>query len=411
MSSDRVIAMIVWNEFLNDARVLKEAQTLQAAGYQVIVHALHTPGVTREYETLPCGVKVVRVARSPFWRWRKKDLATANKQGHIKVNSASIKKLSLTKQLLRIIARTWTHLGLVRQLVRSKPNVLHSHDVNTLPTAWLASVITRVPLVYDAHEISTDREGYTGFRKLVGWVEKKLMPRTAGTITTTDIRAKFFALAYKIPRPLVLQNRPCLTHAPRTEKIREHLGLKEAWPIVLYQGGLQQGRGLELLVNVARQVNNAYFVFIGGGRLTERLRALVSEFALEEQVYFIDTVSLSDLPLYTASADIGIQPIENTCLNHFSTDSNKVFEYIMAGLPIVASDLPEIRKLIKSFHLGLLVKPGYGAELVSAIQQLVVDKHARNLFSANAFKAAKLMNWEAQEKQLVNLYEKILSPK
>lgn len=71
------IAMIVWNEFLNDARVLKEAQTLQSAGYQVRVFALHTPGVTRQQERLEGGIEVFRVARSPLWRLRKRKIASA----------------------------------------------------------------------------------------------------------------------------------------------------------------------------------------------------------------------------------------------------------------------------------------------------------------------------------------------
>ena len=63
--------MVVWNDFRNDARVLKEAQTLQAVGYQVTVFALHTPGLTPMREVLDTGVRVLRVARSPLWKWRK----------------------------------------------------------------------------------------------------------------------------------------------------------------------------------------------------------------------------------------------------------------------------------------------------------------------------------------------------
>lgn len=404
------VSMIVWNEFRNDARVLKEAQTLQSAGYQVTVHALHTPGVTQERVTLPCGVKVVRVARSPLWKWRKKHLAAAkgNAQSQVKKPSGPIKKLSLKGQVLRIIARSWTHLGLLYQLVRSKPDVVHGHDVNTLPTAWLASVIARVPLVYDAHEISTDREGYASFRKIVGWVEKKLMPRAAGTITTTDIRAKFFALAYKVPRPLVLQNRPRLTQVAKSDKIRQQLGLTEDWPIAVYQGGLQQGRGLERIVDAAQQVEGAYFVFIGGGRLELPLKEQTARLGLEDKVRFIDTVSLDELPHYTASADIGVQAIENTCLNHYSTDSNKLFEYMMAGLPIVATKLPEIRKVVHQFDFGITIPPADTNALAQAIQKLVDDPELRQRYGDNAVKGALVLNWEEQERKLVSLYENIL---
>lgn len=399
-----IISMIVWNEFLNDARVLKEAQTLQAVGYSVIVHALHTPGKTQERETLPGGIKVVRVARSPFWRFRKRKklMMKNNFSVHEKLPS-----MSPTKQMLRLLARFSTHVGLLCRLIASRADVIHAHDVNVLPTAWLASCFLRVPLIYDAHEISTDREGYKSFRHVVGWVEKKIMPRTIGSITTTDARAKFFARAYGVTRPLVLQNRPRQHHIERSTRIRDELNLSEPLPIVLYQGGLQQGRGLALLVEAAAEVKNAYFVFIGGGRLSSSLKMQAESLGITDRVFFIPTVALNDLPAYTLSADIGVQPIENTCLNHFTTDSNKLFEYVLAGLPVIASKVPEIKKVVEGYGLGILFPPGDKLALVDALNNLITDSAARLCYTKNACKAASSLNWEAQEHGLIELYKKI----
>ncbi|MGR4068065.1 glycosyltransferase family 4 protein [Billgrantia sp. C5P2] len=410
------VSMIVWNEFLNDARVLKEAQTLQAMGHQVVVHALHTPGVTEERETLASGVQVVRVARSPLWKLRKRKRLEAERNAAKKSEktkpqsqkAAAPPPETFVRQLLKLVARLWTHAGLAIQLMRSRPDAIHAHDVNVLPTAWIAAKIARVPLVYDAHEISTDREGYKAFRGVVGWLEKKLMPRAAGTITTTDARAKFFARAYGIPRPLVLQNRPRLVKVKGSNRIREELGLVEPWPIVLYQGGLQPGRGLPRLVEAAASVLNAYFVFIGGGRQAHELHELTAKLELKERVRFIPTVALSELPSYTASADIGVQPIENTCLNHFTTDSNKLFEYVIAGLPVVASQLPEISKVVRNHDLGLLVPPGDTEALAGAIRQLVESLDLRVYYRSKAEQAAESLNWESQEQALVELYERVL---
>jgi glycosyltransferase involved in cell wall biosynthesis len=404
------ITMIVWNEFLNDARVLKEAETLSGMGYLVTVHALHTPGLTKERETLASGIRVVRVARSPFWKWRKRELPSTDQasQSITKKAVGPISKVSHKMLILRIVARLWTHVGLIFQMIKSQPDIVHAHDVNTLPTGWLVSVLTRSPLIYDAHEISTDREGYASFRSIVGWVEKHLMPRAAASITTTDTRAKFFARAYGVPRPLVLQNRPRYELVERSQRIRNELNLQETWPIVLYQGGLQQGRGLERLVEAAAQVSNSYFVFIGGGRIESVLKELAHSLGLENRVYFIPTVSLADLPSYTASADIGVQPIENTCLNHLSTDSNKLFEYMMAGLPVVASSLPEIRTLVSEHELGLLVEPGSISELAFAICRLVGNDDLRHKFEKNAAIASQHLNWDEQEGALLSLYKDVL---
>ncbi|WP_247620063.1 glycosyltransferase family 4 protein [Chromohalobacter moromii] len=403
-----IVSMIVWNEFLNDARVTKEAETLQEQGHQVIVHALHTPGRTQETEALESGVKVVRVARSPFWRLRKGKAQQATSKTASKAQpKGPLPSMRPHRQLLRLMARLWTHAQLVYQLVKSRPDVVHAHDVNVLPTAWLAATLTRAPLVYDAHEISTDREGYAAFKGLVAWFERRIMPRAAGTITTTDARAKFFARAYGVERPVVLQNRPRLTVVARNDRIREELGLTQPWPIVLYQGGIQQGRGLPRLVEAAASVPDAYFVFIGGGRQERELYELREKLGLEDRVHFIPTVALSELPHYTASADIGVQPIENTCLNHFTTDSNKLLEYVIAGLPVVASDMPEIRKVVRQHELGLLIEPGNTKALAEAIQALVNDPAKRATYAGNAREAAQTLNWEDQEHLLVSLYRKI----
>lgn len=388
--------MLVWNNFLNDARVLKEAETLVGAGYRVTVHALHLPGVTVSCETLESGVRIKRMGMRQAKRQADSNQALAGR--------------SRGALGMAAVSRVGTHLAMLSSLVLSRPDAIHAHDVNVLPTAWLASVLARAPLVYDAHEISTDREGYKAFRGLVGWVEKKLMPKAAGTITTTEARAKFFARAYGVPRPLVLQNRPRLTKAQRSNRIRDELQLEKSWPIVLYQGGLQQGRGLPRLVEAAQFVEAAYFVFIGGGRQEGELHKLTDALGLGDRVRFIPTVALSELPSYTASADIGVQPIENTCLNHFTTDSNKLFEYVVAGLPVVASQLPEISKVVREHDLGLLIPPGDTHALANAIRRLVSEPELRQHYRARAEQAAQTLNWETQEQSLVALYAKVLAP-
>lgn len=388
------VSMLVCNSFLNDARVRKEAETLVQAGYQVTVHALALPGVAPCSEVLASGV---RVQRHGAIKARSEHKLATNKRERSKWEVFSL----LALRLRALTSMAWATF-------RSHPDIVHAHDVNMLPSAWIAARFAKVPLVYDAHEISTDREGYKAFRGLVGWLEKRLMPKAAGTITTTEARAKFFARAYGIPRPLVLQNRPRLVKVEGSQRIREQLGLNEPWPIVLYQGGLQLGRGLPRLVEAAARVPNAYFVFIGGGRQEKELHDLAERLNIADRVRFIPTVALDELPAYTASADIGVQPIENTCLNHFTTDSNKLFEYVIAGLPVVASQLPEIGKVVREHDLGLLVPESDTQALATAIRQLVEAPELRQHYRANARTAAETLNWEAQERELVALYARVL---
>lgn len=392
------VAMVVWNDFRNDARVLKEAESLQLSGYAVTVFALHIPGVTPQRERLKSGIEVVRVALNPFGACFRKWTGNAVKARRVKPQN----------KLVMIASRLWAHVELMWRMKQLKADVVHSHDVNTLPTAWIAAKLSGAKMIYDAHEISSSREGYSAFSKLVSWLEAGLMPRVQGAITTTEIRAKFFARMYGVKRPVVLQNRPRSQVLMTSNRLREELDLEEGRPIVVYQGGLQPGRGLEGLVRAAEKVSNAYFVFIGSGLLEVTLKDLAIDLGLRERVHFIPTVPLDQLPSYTASADVGVQPIENTCLNHYSTDSNKLFEYVQAGLPVVASDLPEIRRVVKEYNLGKLVSPGNAEELEFALIKMVEDAEIRRYYAENSSAASEKLTWEEQEHKLLDLYAAVI---
>lgn len=409
------VAMVVWNTFENDARVLKEAQTLSSHGYQVRVHALHVPGVTERQETLEDELQVSRVPTGLFPRRHPGGGRAGPEQGKVSRVTPSgaaatvpgARVGSLRRGLL-VASRLVAHARLLWAMIGMRPDVVHAHDVNTLPTAWLAARLARARLVYDAHEISTSREGYQSFRRLAASVERFVMPRADGTITTTDRRAAFFARAYRVPRPLVLQNRPRKQMVTGGIRIRDELGLDHPWPVVLYQGGLQPGRGLDRIVDAAARVAEAWFVFIGGGRMAPELERQVRALGLEDRVRFIPTVSLEDLPSFTASADIGVQAIENTCLNHLTTDSNKLFEYVAAGLPVVASNFPEIRKIVREHDIGLLVPSDDTDALADAIGRLAGDAALRTHYANNARRAAEVLTWEEQENTLIDLYCRVL---
>ena len=242
-----------------------------------------------------------------------------------------------------IVSRGAIHLRLFRAMVASLPDVVHAHDVNTLPTAWAAARRARARLVYDAHEISTDREGYRELRGTIAWAEKRLMPRADATITTTAMRATFFARAYGVPRPLVLQNRPRYADLPRgTRDSRLARARRHRSPLSSTRAGCSRGGGSRTWWRRCPGSRPAISSTSAAAGCSRALEGMVAERGLAAFVHFVPTVPLAELLVWTASADIGVQPIRNTCLNHLSTDSNKLFEYAMAGLPVVASNFPEI---------------------------------------------------------------------
>lgn len=383
------VAMLVWNTLEHDARVRREAGTLCRAGYEVSVYCLHAPGKTVRKEVLPSGVHVQRVGFRPG--------ARLVEEGRGRSSALSM-----------MFSVVLVQVSMLMRIAFSRPEVVHAHDVNMLPIGWLAARLSGARLVYDAHEISTSREDYQHLRRLVARLEAWLMRRVEATITTTATRARYFSRAYGVSRPLVLQNRPVPHELPSEDVLRRSLGIEEGRLVVLYQGGVQAGRGLKLVLRAAACINSADFVFVGSGRLKPELQRMASELSLDDRVHFVSALPVDDLPAWTACADIGLQVIENTCFNHFSTDSNKLFEYIMVGVPVIASNLPEIRKIVREEDVGILLEPGNVEGLVKAIDGLVENHSERQAMRKRALSAATRLSWESQEERLLNLYRKVL---
>jgi glycosyltransferase involved in cell wall biosynthesis len=302
-------------------------------------------------------------------------------------------------------------LGVNWRMYRSarafSPDVIHAHDVNTLAPAWLAARMAGARLVYDAHEISADREGYDGRIWLVKLVERWLGNRAQGRITTTQARADWFMSAYHYPEVTVLQNRPVRNIADGSNLIRERFDIPADQPLVLYQGGLQWGRGLSNLLEAMRGLPRGHLVFVGDGVQRAALEQAAADMA--DRVHFVGQVPLAELPAWTASADIGVQTLRNTCLNHYTTDSNKLFEYVMGGLPVVASDFPEIRTVVTADDLGVLVDPDDVESIRGALGRLLDDEPYRQRLADNARRAREHLDWTSQAPKLLDLYRAVVS--
>lgn len=421
----RRVVMTVWNSFVTDARVTKEAETLINAGAEVMVLAVLSSNDLAAKEITGSGIRVMRISkRLPFlldilWRGLRKLWSFVHIGGKGGDNGDVTEEVHDPQPadprkrpfLRRMISRIGAVAGMFRMAWlawKENADVYHAHDANTLHIAWLAAALRRKPLIYDAHEISTDREGYGGWGKVIYYLEKWLTPRVAGMITTTDLRADHFVETYGCRRPLVLQNRP--RYAVQAEKgvLRERLGISPERFVVLYQGGIQPGRGLRNLVRVAARIPDIDLVMIGGGRQAAEIAALITELDVVGRVHRVPTVPMNELAAWTPDADVGMQVLRNTCLNHWTTDSNKLFEYILAGVPVIASDFPEISRVVKHGGFGLLVDPDNLDSIESAIRRMKEDQAFREACRENCIRARESWSWEAQEHLLHELYDRVL---
>ena len=180
--------------------------------------------------------------------------------------------------------------------------------------------------------------------------------------------------------------------------------------MVLYQGLFIRSRGLEQLVESARYFKCGRIVLRGYGdrELEEHLRLLVKESRVEDRVSFAPPVPMTDLVRAAAEADIGVAPFLPVCLNSVFCLPNKLFEYMMAGLAIVGSDLPEMREVILGHDLGVVFNPEEPEDIARAINELLTDDARLEKLRGNSLRAAQtIFNWEREGQKLVRLYDSV----
>lgn len=378
------VCVLVWNSFTHDARVLREVGSLTDQGARVRVVCIRQPGPLPAREITESGIEIVRVEVETW---------LSRLFGSIHPGLGT---------LAQELAGT---VGMFFRSFQFHPDVVHGNDANTLIPSWLCARLSRAKIVYDAHEISADREGYAGRAWIVRTIERTFGTRADAWITTTSLRAHWFEANYGWSGVHVVQNRPEYS-AARSTLIRERLSLPEERFVVLYQGGLQPGRGLKKLIHAARGLAGVDLVLIGGGNQREELENLADG---ADNVHFVGQVPLAELPLWTASADVGVQVLRNTCLNHYTTDSNKLFEYVMGGVPVIASDFPEIRTIVSEHDLGILVDPESVEEIRAAIERFAFDTDFRARCRSNALQARQELDWTSQEDSFFTAYRQALA--
>jgi glycosyltransferase involved in cell wall biosynthesis len=297
-------------------------------------------------------------------------------------------------------------------IVREEPaDIYHAHDLNTLPVAYLAVRRYGGKLVYDSHELYTETSNLSRAERIVSRLtERFLIRRCHAVITVNDSIARELKARYKIQRPTVIMNCPMLpSHSCKSNLLREKLGLSEKEPLVLYQGGFSHHRGLENLLTAIALVPRGKLVMMGWGRLEEDLRTIAQAKGLmNNRVFFLPPVPQDELLLWTSSADAGVIPYRNVGLNNYFSLPNKLFEYIVAGIPVVASDFPELRRVIEEFKVGCTFNPDDPKDIARAISWVFEDEKRLVELKENARRAAAVLNWENEEKKLLELYRKLL---
>ncbi len=303
---------------------------------------------------------------------------------------------------------TSLNIRLFLYLLFHKADVLLANDLDTLLPNYLVSKIKGIPLVYDTHELFTEvpelEDRYS--KKVWEWIEVLIFPKLKNVFTVNDSIANIYNKKYGVEIN-VIKNIPTRSEAfvPET---KSDLGLDKIGKYIILQGaGINIDRGAEELVEAMKYVDAASLLIVGSGDVLPKLKTLVEDLDLKQKVIFIDKQSPARLKSYTFYAEIGISLDKNTNLNYKYSLPNKIFDYLQVGIPILASDLPEIKKVVLGYNVGVICKNHKPMEISKCINNML-ESNAKEELKDNIKKASSIFCWENQEDILLKVYRKFL---
>ena len=289
-----------------------------------------------------------------------------------------------------------------------------ANDLPTLNPAYNLSKTLKCKLIYDSHEIYTETINQffprhsTGLKKFIfqsmisfmrkhgATVEHRIFPKIDVFLTVNESLLNYFKERNDVRRGLVIMNLPKLVPSITFDRIdfRKKHGWSPSTCIVIYQGQLNEGRGLFMLLESMKLLPTEFkLVVVGNGSLGKELNDWTIRNRLTERIEFIDTVPLNELSAYTSGADLGINLLETFNLSKEYASPNKLFEYIHAVIPVVASDTIENQRVFSSFPIGKLTK-NHPREIAAAI--IHVANEERSSFTDALAQAKSHYHWKNQ---------------
>lgn len=382
----RHIGMHLQGTARTDARVLREATALVHVGYDVTIVDTD-PDATRPRAEVFNGITLRHVPKT-----RRRLLPG---------------KPGTALEVWRLL------FGRIRALLALRVDAYHAHDANTLLAVYLAGRIRRKPIVLDAHELPYV-EPYFQVRPIQRWfysaLLRRMLPRCEAVITVSPPIVDEMQQRYGGPRAVLVRNVPSYQAPITSTRLRERLALPPEARIALYQGNLQTDRALDVLVRAARFLPpEIVVVLMGDGPSKAMLEALIAAEGVSERVRLLPAVPYAELLSWTASADLGLILLSpDISLSIRYCLPNKLFEYLMMGVPVLSSALPAVAEVLARYDVGQVCPSMEPEAIAQAIAAMLADHERMARWHANALVAARELNWEVEQTTLLDLYNSVL---
>ncbi|MES2850433.1 MAG: glycosyltransferase [Bacteroidota bacterium] len=292
------------------------------------------------------------------------------------------------------------NLRLFFYLLFKKMDCICAIDLDTILPCYLISKLKRVKRVYDAHELFCEMKEIVtrpGIYKMWKYIEKFTVPKFTNGYTVNQPIADEFKKMYGL-NYAVIRNIALLRQINIPEK-------KEKF--ILYQGAVNEGRSFETLIPAMKDVD-CKLIICGDGNFMQQAKQLVFENNLEQKVIFKGKIKPDELRTVTLQAYIGVTLFENKGLSNYFSLGNRFFDYLHAGIPQLCVDYPVYKEINDKYHIAVLTDDISSKKLSSLLNNLLANEVAYNTLQQNCLQATQELNWQQEEKKLIQFYKDIL---
>jgi glycosyltransferase involved in cell wall biosynthesis len=290
-------------------------------------------------------------------------------------------------------------------VTRRSPEIFVANDLDTLPANFMASGIRRKPLVYDSHEYFTEVPELIGRGRVKRFwlaIETFIVPRLKYAYTVSepiaDAYREKYGVSFEVIRNYPLREKKAVNYVLPFDR--------RGWKMLIYQGAVNLGRGLELLTDAVAGMDNVILVIAGDGDIRQSLEKRIAEKNAKDKIFLTGRIPFEKLHGLTVQADAGVSLEEDMGLNYRFAMPNKLFDYIQAGLPVLVSNLPEMKRVVEQYKIGLVAVSRDTDQVRKMINTLLNDQPARSSWKTGIEKAARELCWEAEEEKLRYIYKR-----
>ncbi|MEO7174600.1 MAG: glycosyltransferase [Saprospiraceae bacterium] len=276
-------------------------------------------------------------------------------------------------------------------------------DLDSISAAFLVGVIRRKKKIYDAHEYFTEvpeLEGRPFSKSIWEWVGRRFVHKSNLAYSVGPQLAEVLSQKYGFPFEVI-------RNVSRYREFTENRQIKTAPYILMYQGVLNEGRGLGEIIQSLEQLSDCQLWIAGDGVLLGELKEIAEKASVSTRVRFLGKISPYELPAISRQAFIGLNLLRADSLNYYYSLANKFYDYQMVGIPSINMNFPEYKSANEQFRSSLLINTLDPIDIAVAVKSLIEDPALYAALQENGLAASKVMNWELESQKLVTIYQKL----